>query len=75
MNVISWLGAYYVDSEVYEKAIQFFQKAANIQPLEVKWQLMIAGCYRKSGNYQTAFETYKAIHQRYPENAECIFYN
>ncbi|TPX74671.1 hypothetical protein CcCBS67573_g04058 [Chytriomyces confervae] len=72
MDVIAWLGAYYVDCEVYEHAVQFFERAALIQPNEIKWHLMIASCYRRSGNYQQAFETYKKIHMRFPENIECL---
>ena len=30
-----------------------------MQPDEVKWQLMIASCYRRSGNYHRALDTYK----------------
>ncbi|KAI8901160.1 hypothetical protein BC833DRAFT_578676 [Globomyces pollinis-pini] len=72
MDVIAWLGAYYVDCEAYEQAIQFFERAMLIQPNEVKWQLMIASCFRRSGNYQGAFETYKKIHERFPDNTECL---
>ncbi|KAJ3013901.1 UNVERIFIED_CONTAM: Intraflagellar transport protein 88 [Siphonaria sp. JEL0065] len=72
MEVIAWLGAYYVDCEVYEHAVQFFERASLIQPNEIRWQLMIASCYRRSGNYQQAFETYKRIHLRFPENIECL---
>lgn len=72
MDVISWLGAYYVDCEVYEQAIVFFERAMVIQPLQVKWQLMIASCYRRSGNYQQAFETYKKIHSKFPDDVECM---
>lgn len=32
---------------------------------------MIASCCRRSGNYQLAFDTYKRIHERFPENLEC----
>ncbi|ORY40383.1 TPR-like protein [Rhizoclosmatium globosum] len=72
MEVIAWLGAYYVDCEVYEHAVQFFERATLIQPNEIRWHLMIASCYRRSGNYQQAFETYKRIHMRFPENVECL---
>ncbi|KAI8920728.1 intraflagellar transport protein 88 [Entophlyctis helioformis] len=72
MAVIAWLGAYYVDCEVYEQAIQFFERAAVIQPGVVKWHLMVASCYRRSGNYQLAFETYKRIHDKFPDNIECL---
>ncbi|XP_060682696.1 intraflagellar transport protein 88 homolog isoform X2 [Hemiscyllium ocellatum] len=69
---IEWLGAYYIDTQFCEKAIQYFERAALIQPTQVKWQLMVASCYRRSGNYQKALETYKDIHQKFPENAECL---
>jgi len=72
IDIISWLGAYYIDSQFCEKAIHYFEKAAVIQPNEVKWQLMIASCYRRSGNYQQALETYKTIHKRFPDNVECL---
>lgn len=33
---------------------------------------MIAACYRRAGNYQTALACYKKIHATFPENAECL---
>ncbi|GCB70375.1 hypothetical protein scyTo_0008559, partial [Scyliorhinus torazame] len=69
---IEWLGAYYIDTQFCEKAIQYFERAALIQPTQVKWQLMVASCYRRSGNYQKALETYKDIHRKFPENVECL---
>jgi len=32
---------------------------------------MIASCYRRSGNYQHAYEKYKKIHEQFPDNVEC----
>ncbi|KAI0213548.1 Intraflagellar transport 88 [Lamellibrachia satsuma] len=72
ISVIEWLGAYYIDSQFCEKAIQFFERAAVIQPNQVKWQLMVASCHRRSGNYQQALETYKHIHKKFSENTECL---
>ncbi|XP_015284972.1 PREDICTED: intraflagellar transport protein 88 homolog [Gekko japonicus] len=72
IEVIEWLGAYYIDTQFCEKAIHYFERAALIQPTQVKWQLMVASCYRRSGNYQKALDTYKAIHRKFPENAECL---
>lgn len=69
---IEWLGAYYIDTQFCEKAIQYFERAALIQPTQVKWRLMVASCYRRSGNYQKALETYKDIHRKFPENIECL---
>lgn len=36
LDVISWLGVWYVKSELYEKAIHYFQTASQIQPTEVR---------------------------------------
>uniref|UniRef100_A0A671RUI4 Intraflagellar transport 88 homolog n=1 Tax=Sinocyclocheilus anshuiensis TaxID=1608454 RepID=A0A671RUI4_9TELE len=72
ISVIERLGAYYIDTQFCEKAIQYFERATLIQPTQVKWQLMVASCYRRSGNYQKALETYKDIHRKFPENVECL---
>merc|ERR1739843_39272 len=71
---IAELGVWYVKSEMYEKAIHFFERAAQIQPKEVKWRLMVTSCYRRMGNYQRALELYEKVHQEHPENAECLGY-
>ncbi|XP_061579063.1 intraflagellar transport protein 88 homolog [Cololabis saira] len=72
IDVIMWLGAYYIETQFCEKAIQYFERATLIQPTQVKWRLIVASCYRRSGNYQKALETYKHIHHKFPENAECL---
>lgn len=72
LEVIDWLGSYFIEMQVSEKAIGYFERAALMQPDDVKWQLMIASCYRRSGNYHKALETYKTIHRRFPENIECL---
>merc|ERR1711988_1020191 len=74
MEVISWLGAYFVKNELYEKAMQFFERAAQIQPAEVKWKLMVASCHRRIQNFQQALQIYQDIHEEYPENVECLRY-
>eukprot|EP00983_Pelagomonas_calceolata_P102821 1158848-Pelagomonas_calceolata.AAC.13 len=51
MDVISWLGAFHVRNEVYEKAMPYFDLASKIQPQEVKWGLMVASCLRRVGAY------------------------
>ncbi|EEC17009.1 tetratricopeptide repeat protein 10, tpr10, putative [Ixodes scapularis] len=72
IEIIEWLGAYYIESQLFEKAIKYFEKAAIIQPAQVKWQLMVASCHRKSGNYQNALQTYKTVHRKFPDNIECL---
>ncbi|XP_042866439.1 intraflagellar transport protein 88 homolog isoform X1 [Penaeus japonicus] len=72
LEVIDWLGSYFIEHQVAEKAISYFERAALMQPDEVKWQLMTAACHRRSGSYQQALQTYKQIHRRFPENIECL---
>ncbi|KAI6656911.1 Intraflagellar transport protein 88-like protein isoform X3 [Oopsacas minuta] len=69
---ISWLGAYYMESQFVEKAIIFFERATQIQPGEVRWRLMVASCHRRIGNYQLALQMYKDINEQFPENTECL---
>ncbi|XP_066115089.1 intraflagellar transport protein 88 homolog isoform X1 [Saccopteryx bilineata] len=72
IEVIEWLGTYYIETQFCEKAIQYFERAVLIQPTQVKWQLMLANCFRRSGNYQKALDTYKDTHRKFPENVECL---
>mmetsp|Transcript_19843 Transcript_19843/g.46131 ORF Transcript_19843/g.46131 Transcript_19843/m.46131 type:complete len:826 (+) Transcript_19843:62-2539(+) len=74
MNVITWLGIYYVKQEMYEAAIPFFSRAAQIEPSEVKWRLMVASCYRRMGAYPQALELYEEIHRSHPNDIECVRY-
>jgi len=74
MEVISWLGAYFVKNEVYEKAMKYFERASQIQPSEVKWRLMVASCHRRIGAFPVAKRMYEDIHRKHPENAECLRY-
>uniref|UniRef100_A0AAV2JVU1 Intraflagellar transport 88 homolog n=1 Tax=Knipowitschia caucasica TaxID=637954 RepID=A0AAV2JVU1_KNICA len=72
MAVIEWLAAYHIDLRFFEKAIQYFERGALIQPTEVRWQLMVATCFRRSGNYQKSLDTYRRIHSRFPEHVESL---
>jgi len=72
IKVIEWLGAYYIESQFCEKAIQYFERASLIQPNQVQWKLMVASCHRRSGNYQLALDTYKITHKRFPDNIDCL---
>ncbi|KAJ1521467.1 hypothetical protein ONE63_003135 [Megalurothrips usitatus] len=71
-DVIDWLGSYFIELQVAERAISFFERASVIQPDEMKWKLLIASCHRRAGNYQQALATYKEIHKQSPENIECL---
>ncbi|VDN08160.1 unnamed protein product [Thelazia callipaeda] len=73
ISTIEWLGAYYIDAQFPEKAANYFEKASIMEPHEIKWRLMMASCLRRSGMYQKAFESYREIHKRFPDNTECLF--
>lgn len=66
------MGSYYIEMQVVEKALIYFEKAALMQPNEPKWQMMVAGCHRRSGNLQKALQLYQDIHRQFPENTECL---
>lgn len=74
MNVITWLGIYYVKQEMYEAAIPFFSRASQIEPNEVKWRLMVASCYRRMSAYPQALKLYEEIHHSHPNDIECVRY-
>lgn len=71
---ISWLGVFYVKSEMYEKACSFFERASQIQSNEPKWKIMVASCYRRMGNDNRAIDLYKRIHEEFPDNIDCLQY-
>ncbi|KAF8060003.1 Ift88 [Scenedesmus sp. PABB004] len=74
LDVISWLGAYHVRGEVYERAVPLFELAAAIQPQEAKWGLMAASCYRRIGAYGQALARYRSIVAAHPGNVEALRY-
>jgi intraflagellar transport protein 88 len=74
MEVITWLGSYYVKAEVFEKAITMFERASMLAPKEVKWKLVIAGCYRRQRQFQEAMSAYKAVLEMDELNTEALRY-
>jgi intraflagellar transport protein 88 len=41
------------------------------RPGEIKWHLMVASCYRRSGDYAAALDKYKWVHQHFPDDTDC----
>lgn len=72
IDVISWLGGHYIASELYEKAVAMFDRAAAIQPQEPKWVVWAASCLRKTGALQQAFSRFQSIHAKFPHDIECL---
>jgi len=61
LAVLSWLGVWYINHSLYEKAITVFHTAAQLQPEESKWRLMIASCHRRMSSFQTAIRIYQQL--------------
>jgi intraflagellar transport protein 88 len=74
INVITWLGIYHVKQEMYEQAVPYFTRAAEVQPMEAKWLLMVASCYRRMQNLPKALELYERIHREHPFDLEAVRY-
>ncbi|KPM04266.1 intraflagellar transport protein 88-like protein [Sarcoptes scabiei] len=69
---IERLASYYIEMKMYNQTIKHLQQLADIQPNEIRWQLMIAASYRRAGNHSQSLATYENIHQRFPENLDCL---
>jgi len=63
---------HHAKQDQFEKAIVYFERAFQIQPREVKWQLMIASCYRRMNLFNEALKVYEDIHAEYPDNIDCL---
>ncbi|KAF4651238.1 hypothetical protein FOZ61_010637 [Perkinsus olseni] len=74
LNVITWLGVYYVKKDLFESAVPLFMRASEISPSEPKWMLMVASCYRRMGDQLKAFSMYQQIHDRFPRDVESLKY-
>ena len=72
INVIEWLGTYHAQQRAYEKAYKHFAFANEVKPRDVKWPLLAASCQRRGGKLADALETYKNIHAKWPDHAECL---
>ncbi len=72
IDTIAWLGINHVRGLNYERACYFFEKAALIQPTDIKWRLMIASCQRRLENYDKAIRMYEEIHNDDPDNLESL---
>ena len=51
LDVISWLGVWFVNNKMYENIIHLFEHADKIQLNEAKWRLMDTSCYRRMGDF------------------------
>ncbi|XP_076226505.1 intraflagellar transport protein 88-like protein nompB isoform X2 [Nomia melanderi] len=71
-EVIDWLGSYFVSMQVAEKALIYFKKAVELAPDEPRWRLLVAACLRRTGQFHKALLEYQDIHEKFPDNVECL---
>jgi intraflagellar transport protein 88 len=74
LQVLGWLGVYYVRHELFEFAIPLFLRGAELQTEDKKWLMLVASCYRRSGSNQNALAVYEQVAERYPDDVECLRY-
>lgn len=72
LQVISWLGSHFIDLQVAEKAIIYYEKAVLANPNDPYFLLRIAGCFRRIGNSQKSLHLFQEILKRFPENLDCL---
>ena len=72
IDVISCLGMHYAKQDMFEKAILYFERASQIQTKEIKWQLMIASCYRRINLFNDALQVYEEVHAENSDNIDCL---
>lgn len=71
LQSISWLGSHYIDLQVAEKAITYYERAVLVNPNDPYFLLRIAGCYRRIGNSQKSLHMFQNILKQFPENVDC----
>ncbi|XP_014475343.1 PREDICTED: intraflagellar transport protein 88 homolog [Dinoponera quadriceps] len=71
-EVIDWLGSYFISMQLAEKALTYFEKAVELAPDEPRWRLLVAACLRRTGQFHKALTEYQDIHNRFPDNIECL---
>lgn len=71
LQTISWIGSHFIDLQVAENAITYYEKAVQATPNSPHFLLRIAGCLRRIGNSQKSLHLFQDILRQFPENADC----
>lgn len=70
-SVVNWIGSHFIELQIAEKAISFFEKAVLNNPNDSYFLLRVAGSYRKI-NAQKSMQLFQQIHDKFPENIDCL---
>ncbi|XP_047989968.1 intraflagellar transport protein 88 homolog isoform X2 [Leguminivora glycinivorella] len=71
VSALEWLAAEARSSEP-ALALQYYRRAARLQPGNPQWGLLMGGCLRASGRYQEALSLFKKMNARFPDNVQCL---
>ncbi|KAL0883816.1 hypothetical protein ABMA27_015905 [Loxostege sticticalis] len=55
-----------------DAALQYYRRAARLQPNNPRWGLLMGGCLRANGRYQEALTLYKKMNAKFPDNVQCL---
>lgn len=70
-SVINWIGSHFIELQIAEKAIVFFEKAVLNNPNDSYFLLRVAGSYRKI-NSQKSMQMFQQINEKFPDNTDCL---
>lgn len=70
LQSISWIGSHFIDLQVAENAISFYERAVLAVPNSPHFLLRIAGCFRRIGNSQKSLRLFQNIVKQFPENID-----
>lgn len=71
VSIVNWIGSHFIELQIAEKAISFFEKAVLNNPNDSYFLLRVAGSYRKI-NSQKSMQMFQQIHDKFPENVDCL---
>lgn len=70
LQTISWIGSHFIDLQVAENAIAFYERAVLAVPDSPHFLLRIASCFRRIGNSQKSLRLFQSIVKQFPENID-----
>lgn len=71
LQTISWIGSHFIDLQMAENAIAYYEKGVLATPNNPHFLLRIAGCLRRIGNSQKSLHLFQDIIKQFPENVDC----
>lgn len=70
--VIAWIGSYFIELQVAEKSVAYYERAVLANPNDPYFLIRIAGCYRRIGNTNKSIQLFQNINDRFPDNIDCL---